>query len=287
MKRFLKVSGLVIVAWVGFIASISFAAPQSIRDVNWKNLSYPVLDTAAVPGEVRWMRPGAKASVSLINGRSVEHCGEDIGSCPSVTFDTVTYGALSGIPSTVAAVALTYHSGGTAHWQYIYVFTLESGKLRRLAWLRTGSRADQGLREVSIANGDLVLVVNDPDKRQGDCCSAGSITIRYRWAGSSFAAIGRPVHKIDPPSFDCTKAVTSVERLICKNAELSFLDNQMAEAYQTVLRNASPERKAIIQRQQAQWLSDYTRACNAPLSEEQRHDCIDGYLSDRLMTIWK
>jgi len=268
---------------------VSGAAPQSIRDVDWKNFSYPLLETDGVPGEVHWMSPLAKETASLVKGEYVvpDDCGDNPRSCPAVTFDSVSYGALTGIKSTVAAVVLTYHSGGTAHWEYVYVLALESGKPRLVAWLRTGSRADQGLRELSISGGDLVLVVNDPKKRQGDCCSAGTITRRYRWAGSSFSAIGRPVSKADPPSFDCAKAATPVERLICQDVELSFLDSQMANSYRMALKGASAERKEIIRRQQAEWFADYSRTCSAPLSENQRRDCIDRYLSDRLITIWK
>ena len=235
------------------------------------------------------MAPGTKETVALINGKYVvpDNCGDDIRHCPLVTFDSVSYGALTGIKSTVAAAVLTYHTGGTAHWQYVYVFAFESAKPRLLAWLRTGSRADQGLRDVSITGGDLVLAVNDPDKRQGDCCSAGTIITRFRWVGSSFSASGQPVYKTDPPSFDCAKAVTSVERLICQDVELSHLDNQMANSYQVALKGASAERKKIIRRRQAEWFADYSRTCNAPLSEAQRRDCIDRYLSDRLTTIWK
>lgn len=235
------------------------------------------------------MGPGTKVSASLINGRYAvpDDCGDDRRFCPLVTLDSVDYGAPTGIKSTVAAVALTYHSGGTANWQYVYVLAFESGKPRLLAWLRTGSRADQGLREASITGGDLLLVVNDPDKRQGDCCSAGSIITRYRWLGSSFSAIGQPMYKTDPPSFDCAKARTPVELLICKDIELSFLDSQMANSYRMVLKGASAERKEIIRRRQAEWFADYSRTCNALLSEAQRRDCIDRYLTDRLITIWK
>ena len=236
------------------------------------------------------MASGAKESVSLINGKYIvraECDRDDMRSCPLVTFDSVNYGSLAGIKSTVAAVALTYHSGGTAHWQYVYVLGLESTKPRLLAWLRTGSRADQGLREVSISGGDLVLVVNDPDKQQGDCCSAGSIATRYRWVGSSFSVIGPPIYKTDPPSFDCAKATTPVEHLICQDVELSLLDSQMANSYRMAIKDASPERKAIIRAKQAEWLADYSRTCNAPLSDSQRWDCVDRHLSDRLITIWK
>ncbi len=85
--------------------------------------------------------------------------------------------------------------------------------------------------------------------------------------GKSFSAIGQRVYKTDPPSFDCAKAATPVERLICKDGELSFLDSQMANSYQMVLKEASAEHKEIIRRQQAEWFADYSRTCNALLSE--------------------
>lgn len=270
-------------------AVVSGAAPRSIRDVDWKNFSYPLPATDGVGPEVRWMEPRTEESALLVNGRYVvpDDCTDDIRSCPLFTFDSVKFGVLTGIKSTVAAVVLTYHSGGTANWQYVYLFALESSRPRLLGWLETGSRAYQGLREASITGGDLVLVVNDPDKRQGDCCSAGSIITRYRRVGGSFSTIGQPVYKTDPPSFDCAKAATPVERLICQDVELSFLDSQMANSYRRSLKEASPERKEIIRQKQADWFADYSRTCNAPLSEEQRWDCAERYLSDRLMTIWK
>ena len=113
------------------------------------------------------------------------------------------------------------------------------------------------------------------------------MSTRFRWMEDSFLAVGQPVYKTDPPSFDCAKAATPVERLICQDVELSFLGSQMANSYQTALKGASAERKEIIRRRQAEWFADYSRTCNAPLSETQRRDCIDRYLTDRLTTIWK
>src|SRR5947209_657217 len=86
----------------------SGAAPPSIRDVDWKNFSYPLLETKAVPEDVRWMPNGTEETALLVNGRYVvpDNCTDDISSCPLVTFRSVSYGALTGIKSTVAAVVL-------------------------------------------------------------------------------------------------------------------------------------------------------------------------------------
>jgi uncharacterized protein YecT (DUF1311 family) len=205
----------------------------------------------------------------------------------SVNFDSVRYGALTGIVSSVAVVVLTYHSGGTATWDYVYFFASGPGKPRLLAWLRTGSRAYQGLRDVSLRDGDLFLVVANPEQRKGDCCSAGSITSRYRWSRDSFSTIGKAEYKTDPPSFDCKKAATPIEQMICQDVELSFLDRQMATSYRMVLKDASVERKKIVRQKQAEWFAEYRRTCNTPLSDAQRRDCIEQHLSDRLTTVWK
>lgn len=270
-------------------AVVSAVGQKSIRDIDWKNFSYPLAEIDSVPGDVLWMPLRvASETATLSKGEyALPDCSDEMDECPLVTFDSVRYGTLTGIESTVAAVVLTYHSGGTAGWQYVYLFALKSGQPRLIAWLRTGSRAYQGLREVSMIGGDLVLAVNDPDKRSGDCCSYGTITTRYRWQSEAFSAIGQPDFKTDPPSFDCKKAGTPVERLICRDGELAFLDEQMDDAYRKVVKEASPELREIIRQQQAEWFSEYSRACNAPLSETDRKECIDDHLNDRLMTLWK
>jgi uncharacterized protein len=41
---------------------------------------------------------------------------------------------------------------------------------------------------------------------------------------------------IDAASFDCGKATSEVEKLICGNEELSRLDDSLSEAYQEALK---------------------------------------------------
>jgi uncharacterized protein YecT (DUF1311 family) len=54
-------------------------------------------------------------------------------------------------------------------------------------------------------------------------------------------------------SFDCSRASTGVERLICTNAELSQLDDVLAEAYRNA-RVRSPNTTQLA-REQKQWLT--------------------------------
>lgn len=61
-------------------------------------------------------------------------------------------------------------------------------------------------------------------------------------------------------SFDCAKASTKVEQLICIDATLSKLDEELSAAYKAVLRD---QKQAVATRQaQKQWLKD-------------RNDCVD------------
>jgi uncharacterized protein len=72
------------------------------------------------------------------------------------------------------------------------------------------------------------------------------------WLALSFAA--------QAASFDCVKAVSKVEKLICADSELSKLDEELAAAYKTALQD---EQKADSIRQvQKRWI-------------KERNDCAD------------
>ena len=60
-------------------------------------------------------------------------------------------------------------------------------------------------------------------------------------------------------SFDCAKAATKVEKTICANPELSKLDEQLHDAYQELLAQASD--KEQIKSLQRQWLKKSRNVC--------------------------
>jgi uncharacterized protein len=55
------------------------------------------------------------------------------------------------------------------------------------------------------------------------------------------------------PSFDCAKAATSVEKMICADAELSRLDVELARVYDTALKKSTDQ--AALKQQQRDWLT--------------------------------
>lgn len=54
------------------------------------------------------------------------------------------------------------------------------------------------------------------------------------------------------PSFDCAKAISHVEHLICEDEYLSFVDYQLAEAYATRLQKAADPNR--LREEQRRWL---------------------------------
>jgi hypothetical protein len=179
---------------------VNIARGASIGDVDFKNFAYPFFHRkyVSVPSRLRWMPHTGAILIAPQSGKYTFPCDIDLSGCPWLSVDQIDFGNIGGIPGTSAVVRTEYFTGGTAHWEYLYVIALRSGRPKVMAWLETGSRAYMGLRSFTIDHGDLVLIVNDPDKRMGDCCSTGTITHRYRWRDGSFHQIGEPILADDP-----------------------------------------------------------------------------------------
>jgi len=62
------------------------------------------------------------------------------------------------------------------------------------------------------------------------------------------------------PSFDCAKASTGAERMICSNNDLAQADVQLAQAYKAAL-SKSPD-KAALKKEQGAWIRSQRDACS-------------------------
>jgi uncharacterized protein len=60
-------------------------------------------------------------------------------------------------------------------------------------------------------------------------------------------------------SFDCEKAISKVEKLICSNNDLSRLDETLSNAYRQAVEKS--ENKKKIAKEQRQWLKDVRNLC--------------------------
>lgn len=90
------------------------------------------------------------------------------------------------------------------------------------------------------------------------------------------------------PSFDCAKAASTAERLICADAALSQSDRKLGDAYAALKKSLSSESFATFQSAQRAWLTYVTASCgaNVPMSETSGNripitDCLNTEFTDR------
>jgi hypothetical protein len=181
------------------IAAGYASAQTTIRQVDFKNFSYPLKDRLLGHAELKWLttegsfRPALR-TIHLKNGKDLEKTltpGPG-GDYSGFEFESVAYADLTGGGEEDAIVDLRYLTGGTQHTNYVYFYALENGKPKLLAYCHTGDRAYFGLYKVYGEKQRLVIELFDPRKSEGDCCSAGFVRTRYRWDGIGFAAVGHP-----------------------------------------------------------------------------------------------
>lgn len=69
------------------------------------------------------------------------------------------------------------------------------------------------------------------------------------------------VSPVSAARFDCTKAATHVEKLICSNSEISELDDQVNIDYHKALDEANSEQRSKLINQQKHWLKFMRNRC--------------------------
>lgn len=93
-------------------------------------------------------------------------------------------------------------------------------------------------------------------------------------------------------SFDCKKAATKVEKLICADPELSRLDERMADAYAAALQSWDGRIAAYTRMSQKGWVG--SRALLPPgvdqggvycVDDPTRLDCLRGLYRDRIAVL--
>lgn len=71
----------------------------------------------------------------------------------------------------------------------------------------------------------------------------------------------KPAAQQARPSFDCSKAATAVEGMICGNAELAELDSRLATAYKTA--RDGMDDPGAMRAEQVQWIKQERNACKS------------------------
>ena len=78
-------------------------------------------------------------------------------------------------------------------------------------------------------------------------------------------------------SFDCNKALTKTERLICVDSELSKLDDSLASNYKNTKKMFSSQDISTLKNDQRDWMKDRNK-CSSPQSKE----CLVNVYEERI-----
>ena len=133
----------------------------------------------------------------------------------------VNYGDITGDSEQEAMVVLPIESRGSAIPYYVYIFTMEKGKLTALWDFETGDRADGGLRRVYAENGQLVIELYGKDRTVGSqlyrgdeglCCPTSFTRAKYKWNGNQFELVSKET--LSNPRGDANLEMPRYERSV-------------------------------------------------------------------------
>ncbi|NPA59557.1 MAG: DUF1311 domain-containing protein, partial [Epsilonproteobacteria bacterium] len=105
-----------------------------------------------------------------------------------------------------------------------------------------------------------------------------------------FVLLALSVFILQGASFNCKKARTSIEKHICKDANLSVLDEELAKSYKKVLSWASQNKLSkyegssiyhFFKQKQKEWIKQRNRTCKRYKEKEQK-ECLMSYYTSRI-----
>ena len=166
-----------------FAFSASTCAQESIRQVDWKNFTYPLSGPRLGHDRLEWLDTSKVGHLELVNGRGAPDS-------PGFTFKSVKFADVTSDGKEDAVVVVHLNTGGTQQTDYVYIYSFAPGKPRLLAYFHSGDRGTSGLHDVYGEDGKLVVELYDPKKRSGDCCSSGFVRTRYKWQNGRFETSG-------------------------------------------------------------------------------------------------
>jgi hypothetical protein len=169
---------------------------RSIRDIDFKNLTYPNLPTG---------KCSKLSGVRVRNGKhgSLENFSPGVApraGCWQVTVGPIIYGDVTGDGREEAIVVLYAEMGGTESSNDVFVYTLKHNKPALLWKFATGDRAEGGLLKTYAHDGKLVVELAGKSRfiggnlYGGDCtgaCQPQFFTrATYQWERGAFRRRG-------------------------------------------------------------------------------------------------
>jgi hypothetical protein len=188
----------------------ALAAQQNIRQVDFKNFTYPLSGHLLGHSSLEWLDTPAypatnRKTIHLVDGSqltkisSVMVDAKEYGQYEGFTFESVSYGDITGDGKVEAIIVLMCHSGGTQTTNYVYAYGLGEHGPKLLAYCHTGNRSDSGLYGAYARNGLLVFELLDPARAHGECCSSGVLISSYKWQNGVFKLVGPVERRTMPP----------------------------------------------------------------------------------------
>lgn len=178
----------------------------TIFSIGWLLSLFAVLGVSAQTGRIRdvdfpnFRYKGPKdypvTFVLRKGGKPYVH-GKDDG----IVLTGVAYHDLTGDGQDEAIVRMSLQTGGSAIPELVFIYSFRTGKPIVLWSFISGDRADGGLRNIAVQDGDLLLEFGGDVKFAnarfesrpvGDaaCCPSRYSRIKLRWDGRQFAQIG-------------------------------------------------------------------------------------------------
>jgi hypothetical protein len=171
---------------------------RSIRDVDFKNFTYPQLPSGKCSMHSIRLRDGKWGSVERFSPRVVPP-----GGCWEVTMGHVIYGDMTGDGQEEAVIVLYAEVGGTESANDVFIYSLRNRRPVLLWKFWTGDRADGGLVKLYAENGQLVVELAGKNKfvgsdyfaedgtSNGTCCPTVITRSRYQWNRGAFRRRGQ------------------------------------------------------------------------------------------------
>lgn len=161
---------------------------SSIREVDFKNFSYAFTDIVG--------------NFTLRNGEKPRIPKGDAG----IHLDKVEYADVTNDEAEEAILTMSVETGGSSIPSAIFIYTMKKNKPNLLWNFVTGDRAEGGLKELYVENGELAVelfgdskIVNDKwsfsvpkEKDLGAGRPAVYTKNRFKWNGKQFVVQGNP-----------------------------------------------------------------------------------------------
>jgi uncharacterized protein YecT (DUF1311 family) len=122
-------------------------------------------------------------------------------------------------------------------------------------------------------------------KLAGAELTVSGCTLGNELEGDTFVFVSAASPKFFQAGFDCAKAGTVLEKLICGSRALAALDKALAETYGALRKKLSAADQETLRAEQRAWLAGRDKACAAAADETGQARCLKRHYGSRLFAV--